>query len=297
MIAIDLGSNTIRFIEFDGATWGRSFEKIVKTAESLYATQIISDAAIERILCAIDEAREKLDFDKHEIVGVATAAMRMAENRTEVLETLYRRSGIRFLIIDGNQEADLTLRAVRYRLRQLGIEPLSFLLSDIGGGSTEFIEATSDVLRSISLDIGIVTLSERVHSLDELERRLALFESDIQDFVRDTKKSSLILTAGTPTTIAAYLLGMDYDHYDAARINGMILTLNDCRKVYRELLEMDELSRTRYVGVGRENLIVTGILMVISIYQALGAEEAVIVDDGLREGVALAYYDADCHIF
>ena len=33
MIAIDLGSNTIRFIEFDGNTWGKSFEKIVKTVE------------------------------------------------------------------------------------------------------------------------------------------------------------------------------------------------------------------------------------------------------------------------
>lgn len=297
MIAIDLGSNTIRFIEFDGTVWGKSFEKIVKTAESLYTTQIIGDAAIERILGAIEEARGKLDFDQHEIIGVTTAAMRLAKNGADVLETLYRRCGIRFLIIDGEREADLTLRAVQYRLHQLGIEPSSFLLADIGGGSTELIEATPSTFRSISLNIGIVTLSESAYSLSELERRLAMFESDIQDFVDHEENRRLVLTAGTPTTIAAYLLGMDYDHYDATRINGMKLTLENCRKAYNELLEMDEPSRARYVGIGRENLIVTGILMVTSIYHALGVKDAVIVDDGLREGVALAYYDAECHIF
>lgn len=30
--------------------------------------------------------------------------------------------------------------------------------------------------------------------------------------------------------------------------------------------------------------------MVTSIYEALGADEAIIIDDGLREGIALEYY-------
>jgi exopolyphosphatase/guanosine-5'-triphosphate,3'-diphosphate pyrophosphatase len=60
--------------------------------------------------------------------------------------------------------------------------------------------------------------------------------------------------------------------------------------VYRDLENMDESARIRFVGVGRENLIIAGILMVTAIYESMGVEEAIIIDDGLREGIALDYY-------
>lgn len=297
MIAIDLGSNTIRMVTFDGKTWGKSFEKVVKTAESLHATRSIGDSAVERIISAIEEGKQKLDFHAHEVIGVTTAAMRLAQNRAEVLDTIFRRTGVVFTLIDGEKEAALTLMAVRYRLMQMGILPSRFILSDIGGGSTEFIESTEESFRSVSFNIGIVTLSESATQESERNKKLASFVSDIRSFAEPGGDSLLVLTAGTPTTIAAYLSGMDYDHYDPERINGFKLRVEDCHRTYRELLEMDEATRVRYVGVGREQLIATGILMVISIYSALQIDEAIVVDDGLREGVALNYYETSCHIF
>jgi len=41
------------------------------------------------------------------------------------------------------------------------------------------------------------------------------------------------------------------------------------------------------VGVGRDDLIVAGIIIFKEIYKILNKEEAIIIDDGLREGVAL----------
>lgn len=290
MIAIDLGSNTIRFIEYDGIHWGKGFEKIVKTAESLNSTQKIGDIAVKRILGAIEEAREKLDFNRHEIVAVTTAAMRLASNSHQVLQTIYEISGIRFTIIDAEEEASLTLRAVRYRLQRLGIEPKSFVMADIGGGSTELISVEEEEVHSVSLNIGIVTLSESADTAEILEAKLKSFEKQVAETPTLSHKTSFVLTAGTPTTIAAYLLGMDYESYDPERINGYRLSLSDCLRTYNELMEMDEIYRIRYVGVGRERLIAAGILMVSSIYTALGYDEAIVVDDGLREGVALSYY-------
>ncbi|MDD5212780.1 MAG: hypothetical protein PHV62_10235 [Sulfuricurvum sp.] len=49
--------------------------------------------------------------------------------------------------------------------------------------------------------------------------------------------------------------------------------------------------RSQYVGVGREQLIATGILMVESLFNSSKIDEAIIVDDGLREGVALDYFN------
>lgn len=290
MIAIDLGSNTIRCIEYDGQKWGKSFEKIVKTAESLHQNGIIGPSAIQRIIDAIDEARGVIDFPSSEVVAYTTAAMRLASNQQEVLAKIFEGSGIRFRVIDADKEARLTLDAVLNRLGHLGNRPDSFVLCDIGGGSTELIRYTHGEVETFSIDRGIVTLSESAGDSSGVIAKIDEFKALISERIGDMSYSSLVMTAGTPTTIAAYLLGMDYTTYDPTKINGSILSLRDCYRVYDELLSMDESERKRFVGVGRENLIIAGILMVIAIYEVMDVQEAVVVDDGLREGIALEYY-------
>lgn len=288
MIAIDLGSNTIRFIEYDGWTWGNSFEKIVRTAEGLHQTHRIGENAIGRIIDAIDEAKQKLDFTFQPIRAYTTAAMRLAANADESLALIAHVSGIHFEIIDGGKEAMLTLNAVRNRLKMLDTVPVTFLLADIGGGSTELTRYAEGMVETVSLNFGIVTLSETSDTPQKLQDSIDYFKQQIA--VQSLSSSTLVLTAGTPTTIAAYLLGMDYATYDPQKINGFHLTLEACYRVYEALVAMNESDRTRYVGVGRENLIIAGILMVTAIYESLGYEEAIIIDDGLREGIALEYF-------
>lgn len=291
MIAVDLGSNTIRFIEYDGKKWGKSFEKIVRTAEGLYETGTIGENAVTRIIGAIDDAKTQIDFLHQSVIGYTTAAMRLASNSQAVLDKIEAETKIRFAIIDANKEAALTLNAVCYRLSQLDIVPVSFLLADIGGGSTELIHYDRGSVQSVSINMGIVTLSESSVSSSQLRDKIDLFKNKVAEATNVSASTRLVLTAGTPTTIAAYVKGMDYETYDPKRINGTLLKLNDCYRVYNELMAMDEASRTRYVGVGRENLIMAGILMVNAIYESLQSEEALIVDDGLREGIALEYFN------
>lgn len=286
MIAIDLGSNTIRFIEFDGQLWLGSFEKIVRTAENLHQSKRIGQNAVERIIEAINEAKGYFDFTQP-ILGYTTAAMRLAENADEVLSTIKGSTGILFEIIDGEKEAFLTLNAVRYRLKTLDIEPSDFLLADIGGGSTELTRFTSSQTQTVSLNFGIVTLSES--SENDLDTKIVEFKHALKNHI-GSDATTLVLTAGTPTTIASYVNGMDYESYDPEAINGYRLSLRDCYRVYHDLENMDESARIRFVGVGRENLIIAGILMVTAIYESMGVEEAIIIDDGLREGIALDYY-------
>lgn len=296
MIAIDLGSNTIRFIEYDGFSWGKSYEKIVRAAEGLQATGMIGENALVRILEAIDEAKQYLDFSNHEVVAVTTAALRMANNGIDIISKIHASTGILFTIIDGAREAQLTLLAVQNRLRKLDIDSDSFVLSDIGGGSTELIHYDNDKVTSQSFPIGIVTMSEQASDTTQLRSLLAHFESQVALFYSSLGKynenSRLILTSGTPTTIAAYRLGMNYANYDPEKINGSILTLNDCVLSYKELMDMDESTRASYVGVGREQLIATGILMVEYLFKGAMMKEAIIIDDGLREGVALDYWES-----
>ncbi len=73
MIAIDLGSNTVRALKFDCATGEKLgvFEKIVKTADKTHESGLVSEEAIKRVIVAINEAKEALGFTPEEAVGVA----------------------------------------------------------------------------------------------------------------------------------------------------------------------------------------------------------------------------------
>lgn len=294
MIAIDLGSNTLRVIEYDGISWGKSFEKIVRTAEGLNQTKKIGLLALKKIVNALSEAKANINFTGHEVVAVTTAAMRIADNSSEALDHIFQKTGIHFRIIDGDEEAMLTLIAVENRLHLLNISSDKFVLVDIGGGSTEVVVVSHNTKASKSFPLGIVTLSEKFLTSDSIYYELEIFRKQISSYLESLALQSfpkiLVLTAGTPTTIAAYLLGMDYQTYDPNRVNGTFLKQIDCVRVLAELLEMDKITRARYVGVGREQLVIVGIDIVKMIFDTFEVENAIVIDDGLREGVALNYF-------
>ena len=108
-------------------------------------------------------------------------------------------------------------------------------------------------------------------------------------YAKEGKPTAYVATAGTPTTMAAYLLGMNYADYDVEKINGYLLTYEGTQKALEDLRAMPEKQRAEIVGVGRESLIIAGIVIVQKLYTVLGFEQAIVVDDGVREGVAIAY--------
>ncbi len=294
MIAIDLGSNTIRAVDMDCKTLEPigSFEKIVKTADGMYQSGKISDEATERIIEALKEAKRRLDFSKP-LVAVATQAMRKASNATAVLEKIAKETGVNFRIISGIKEADFTLMAVRNRLEKLHIKTDSFVMADIGGGSTEILFFDSGNIRRASFPVGIVTVAQKYGSVENISKQLPSLMKDIYSFAQKVKKEgivpeSFISTAGTPTTVAAMKLGLRYENYDAGRVNGVVLTPQDLKIQMSTLMKLDKKARQKLVGVGREDLITAGILIFEKLYEILNFDESVVIDDGLREGVAIA---------
>ena len=141
IIAIDLGSNSLRVLKMNCATKERlgAFHKTVKTADGLAKTGKINDEAIVRVVTALNEAKEELDFSDARVKAVTTEAIRQASNGLEVLISIKKQTGVSFEVIDGDTEAKYALRAVQNRLEILGETPKSFMMVDIGGGSTEML--------------------------------------------------------------------------------------------------------------------------------------------------------------
>ena len=294
MIAIDLGSNTLRVLEYDCKTFKQiaSYEKVVKTADGLAEYNYINDESIIRVIEAIKEVQQKMDFSSQPIKAVTTEAIRRASNSDDVLKMIQKETDVAFDIISGEEEARLTLLAVKNRLTKLHHASDTFVLVDIGGGSTELIFHYGSETISKSFPIGIVTIAQTYENLDTIQKALPEEMVAMQMFcaeVYDTKgkPSSFVATAGTPTTVAAMKLGFNYETYDAAKINGTSLQKEELDFYIKKLLSLAFEEREIAVGTGRSDLIAAGILIYKQLYTLLEFETCVVVDDGLREGVAL----------
>ena len=295
IVTMDLGSNSFRVLIYDTLNFKiiSEFNEIVGMADGLEKTNKISIAAQNRVIKAINKCSQDMNFDSSKAICITTAAMRKADNSQEVLKNILDKTKANFRIIDGLEEARLTLLAVKYALKREKILSDNFILLDIGGGSTEIIINTKDEYISHSFDLGIVTLTQKYYSKKDLELFLEDKKIQINNFLLSTNidifSYTFVATAGTPTTIAAIKLGQDFFHYNKDEVNGNIVDLNDLNTC----LEMFEKSTageiTDLVGKGRVDFIEIGIHIYKAIFEVLEKKESLVLDDGLKEGIAINY--------
>lgn len=294
MIAIDLGSNTLRVLVYDCSAKKQmsEYEKVVKTADGLAEHGCINDETVVRIIEAIKEAQEKIDFSVHVVKAVTTEAVRRASNSDNVLSRIKQETGVTFEIISGDEEARLTLMAVKQRLLKLQYASSTFVLIDIGGGSTELIFHYENETISKSFPVGILTIAQSYETLENIQNALSKEMFEMQMFAAEMyaskgKVNSFVATAGTPTTVAAMKLGQNYETYDASKVNGTSLIMQELDFYLKKLLSLPFEEREIAVGTGRSDLIAAGILIYKQIYILLEFDSCIVIDDGLREGVAL----------
>lgn len=296
IIAIDLGSNSLRILKLDCQSKEAlgEFHKTVKTADGLIATGLISDKAVERIIMALNEAKKELDFSDAKIKAVTTEAIRQAKNSDEVLRKIKEETSVTFEVIDGEAEARYVLAATEYRLEKLGKSPKSYMLVDIGGGSTEIVfQYGEGKLFSKSFPVGIVTVTQKFGEIAVIAESMPIIMNPIRQYYNQVlaehgEVELFIATAGTPTTVAAMKLGMEYATYDASKIHGEMLTQKDLVEQLSKLLMMSKADKVKAVGVGRDDLIASGILIYDELYSLSGFKESMVIDDGVREGVAFS---------
>ena len=300
IVTIDLGSNSFRVLKYDCLNHKiiSEYNEVVGMADGLVDTGLISKEAVQRVIAAISHSIEVINYNPQDAICVTTAAMRKALNNKEILKYLRLEAKTNFSIIDGTEEARLTLLAVKYALKREKINSNDFVLLDIGGGSTEIIINTKDSYKAHSFDFGIVTLTQRFLNHNDLKNDLENKKLEIKLFLDslniDFKDYSFVATAGTPTTIAAIKLGQDFFSYDRNIVNGTIVNIEDmtnCLNIFENSSKEDIV---KLVGSGRVDFIEVGIYIYKMIFEVLGKNESIVLDDGLREGVAINYCETKC---
>ena len=287
VIAIDLGSNTFRVAlvkkEQNGFSNEQIYEKIVGAARGLNESGKIADESKNRLFKAIAEAKNKFDFDKFTCIAVATEAFRVASNSEEIFSEIRYKFGINFHLINGKAEAKLTFLGVQNAFKKLGISE-NFSIIDIGGASSEIGEDGN----FMSFKFGIITFFEKFKTLDLMQENVKIYTKDAREFLNSLRNRFIVLTSGVPTTITALRLGLNYENYDPKKVNGFELRDDDLTWFVGELLKMDDKSADLAVGRNRKYPLIAGTLL---LEELLGEQEAkfLVIDDGLREGVGVAY--------
>ncbi|MGM0518254.1 MAG: exopolyphosphatase [Campylobacterota bacterium] len=293
LISIDLGSNSFRVLKYDCVNKKSIIEhnEVVGLADGLIKTGEISKNAQQRVIDAILKTIKKFNYNPSKAIAVTTAAMRKAKNSQSVLDTIYKKTGVDFHIIDGNEEARLTLLAVKYALQRESIDSSKFILLDIGGGSTELIVSTKDNYIAKSFDFGIVTMTQGyIHAHDlqnDLDKRKEEVKSFLDDLELDLQEYNFVATAGTPTTVAALKLGQDFFSYDKEEVNGTTVNLDDLQSCLTLLKNSSKDEVVKLVGSGRVEFIEVGVFIYQAIFEVLEKTQSIVLDDGLREGVAI----------
>ncbi|MEY9996672.1 exopolyphosphatase/guanosine-5'-triphosphate,3'-diphosphate pyrophosphatase [Streptomyces sp. V4I8] len=136
---VDVGSNTVRLVVADAedgvplpvhtAKWRLRLSEQVRPGEA------VPEEAIERLVHAVAAAdRTALRWGATAPLAFATAVVRAAPNRRDVLRAVRTRTGVSLCTLPGEVEAELTFLGAR---RWMGWRSGPLALLDIGGGSLE----------------------------------------------------------------------------------------------------------------------------------------------------------------
>ena len=156
---IDVGSNSVRLVVFDGAARSPAYfynEKILcGLGEGLELTGTLNPEGRHRALNAIRrfKALTKTMGITH-VIAAATAAVRTASDGVDFCYDVYNQTGQKIWIIDGVQEAHFAAQGVL-----LGWPGAYGLVCDLGGSSMELAEiAAGNVLQTLTSDLGPLKL-------------------------------------------------------------------------------------------------------------------------------------------
>jgi exopolyphosphatase/guanosine-5'-triphosphate,3'-diphosphate pyrophosphatase len=322
--AIDCGTNSIRLLIADLSTEPVPTERavaspgpghenqrppladvtrqmrIVRLGEGVDRTGRLSAAALDRTMTALKEYADLIAEAKPEAVRmVATSATRDAENSGEFTGRVVEILGVAPEVITGDEEAMLSFTGATRELAGTSLAAAClppYLVTDIGGGSTEFVlgEADAGQVQGRSVNIGCVRLTER-HLHDdpptEAQTRAAVTDIDaaldqVAAAVPVTRARTLVGLAGSVTTVAAIALGLA--EYDSARIHHARIPAVRVHEIATELLGMTRADRAAIpvMHPGRVDVIGAGALILDRIMTRFGFAEVLVSEHDILDGIA-----------
>jgi exopolyphosphatase / guanosine-5'-triphosphate,3'-diphosphate pyrophosphatase len=287
LACIDIGSNTTRLLVADAGA-GRLRELVVQRAFTRIGKSLLTGGAIpeEKIAeiaeVAAGQARMAREVGAELVVGVATAAIRSAPNRDELVEAVERAGGTALSVLSGEEEARLAFVGAT-RTLTTPVEG-TIAVIDVGGGSTELAvgDPRGEVDWAGSFRIGSGFLADSYlrsdpPSVAELESVRKHVDGAFEG-LEPPPADSAVAVGGTATSLRR-LVGGELS-YETLERGVRVLSVTPIEEVAQRF-ELDP---------QRVRLLPAGILILETLSRRLGLPLR-IARGGLREGVLLELVD------
>ena len=296
LASIDLGSNSTRLLiaELNNQEFNvlHRIHVVTKMSENLEQTGEISSAAVKRVNSALRTFKKLIIKNNvDEVFVIGTAALRDSKNADELIENIRKKFDFEIDVLSGHDEGITTSLGVLHFMENIE----NFLIVDIGGRSTEFIYEFENKIISQSLNLGVVTLTEKYFSRLPSEQKLldkAKFDIEMNlSNLNINDKKNVIGVSGTALSLASIFL--DQQFFDEEKLHGVQIDLQNVGNINSRLLNLNEAEIiTKFKGVDpkRAATITSGIFLLEIILNHYSNSPIIISKYDILEGLILRKY-------
>ncbi len=301
---VDLGSNSFHLL-ITFLNRNNSFQTVnkvkrkVRLASGLDEQNRLSSDAIERGLnCLTLFATHLQNIPLNNISIVATATLRIAQNRDEFLQAANQILPKKIQLLSGIQEAEtIFLGATLGQKNRTKKCVHKQLVLDIGGASTELIVGeNSTAKKATSLNLGCVSFRKKyfiddVLTADNFTQAICAATEIIQPIAAEYIKlgwQTVVGGSGTMQALAEILL---------YRNQPVVISANFLHEIQKALIEcqhIDSINKNEFFSglrADRIPVLASGLAILIALFHCLAIDNLQLSKGALREGLLFSLLD------
>ncbi|MDO5622341.1 MAG: Ppx/GppA family phosphatase [Paracoccus sp. (in: a-proteobacteria)] len=282
---VDVGSNSIRMVVFDGAARSPAYffnEKVMAgLGAGLVTTGRLNPEGAVRGLAALKRFAALAEgMNIKPLTCVATAAVREAEDGPEWRKRVEKETGLKLLVIDGPEEARLSAQGVL-----LGWPDAKGLVCDIGGNSMELaVVADGKVGKRVTSQLGPFRLQQVKGGDSGIRKYIKKVMADLVDEI-GKDHDRIYLVGGSWRAIA---------RLDMERRAYPMTVLHEYRMDPQAVLEttdwiakndMSELRKQVGISSSRIELVPLAAQVLRQLVESFAPRELAVSSYGIREGL------------
>lgn len=284
---IDIGSNTIRLVVYEGIARSPTplFQEKVMCAlgKSLSSTRKLNAETIPLALASLARFRKLADIcgvRERDLHPFATAAVRWALDGPQFLEQAREACGVDIEVIENVVEAELAATGVL-----AGFQNPRGVVGDLGGGSLELVRiADGGFDQPVSLPLGGLPLIDRTRG--EKAEAVAIIEAELAPLTWLAEQRGDIFYAVGGTWRALAKLHMRQTDYALSAVHGYKIDQKKMLQISARYANSptSALGRMEGISSGREETLPFGALLLNAIIRKMQPSAVVFSAFGVREG-------------
>jgi exopolyphosphatase/guanosine-5'-triphosphate,3'-diphosphate pyrophosphatase len=291
---IDIGSNSVRLVVYEGVTRSPTplfNEKMLAgLGREVQSKGLLAADAVEKALAALKRFRALCDtMQVARLWVLATAASRDARNGKEFIATAERICRTRIDVISGQREAELTALGVI-----AGFHEPDGIVGDLGGGSLELVDVRGARIKpGATLPLGGLALADRSERSVKKAEKIA--KSALADLalLKSGEGRCFYAVGGTWRSLAR--LHMAQTGYPLHVMHGYTIRAKEALEFSRLVSRVnpETLSQIEVVASARRPLLPYAAVVLEHIVRRAEPADVVFSALGVREGLLYSLLDGE----